>query len=69
MFRNQFDVLAVSMSYDSILVDLNSIGNECTCHNCALAYFHTRHQYTVNDLGTCTNSGPCEQYGILDLSV
>ena len=54
--------------YLLILSDVDVVGNKRTVDYGAFFYYYTRHQNTVNDLGSGSDLGSGKQYGILYLT-
>ena len=64
-FGHEFDIFTVCAADNSILTDLDIIGNKSTPYNCACSYFYAWHQYTVDDLGTFADLTSGEQYRMI----
>ena len=62
-------MLASCAAYNSILTDLNAVGDERPRNACALLNINARHKHAVYDLCPGSDRGACEQDGILYLAV
>ena len=68
-FCNQFDIFTVCTADNRILSDLYVVRDKGACYDCTFFYFHTRHQYTVNNLCSRCYFCSCKQDRVLNQTI